>query len=327
MGNGSNAEYKMIKEITKLKKTTIAFAVSILVVPIIFSLIMITTIAAAPVILLDVAKTWITGWFDNPDEAIHRMEQWHSTIYPNFKNYGNYSGIGYAEAVSCYYFLENGKDINDSIPMGEYMNYFTGTIDMKSIYKEFSEMTGYEFNDVSTSRIDKLKTQIMSKRVNGLALESGGLVAAPIEAAIEWGTAIANDDSHGYSQITRNGNPNYDCSSFICYAMQNVGFNIPITSTHSMKRLFLAEGNWEWIPSYMLGDLTVYGVTSGQSGLKRGDILLNEQTHTEIYLGGGMSLGAHWDWDGRNGDSSGLEINIAQYWDSNWDGVLRYIGS
>ena len=91
--------------------------------------------------------------------------------------------------------------------------------------------------------------------------------------------------------------------------------------------MFLAEGHWEWIPSYQLGDLSNYGVLSGQSSLRRGDILLNEQNHTELYLGGGMSLGAHWDWDGVNGDSSGTEISVAQYWDSNWDGILRYTGS
>ena len=160
-----------------------------------------------------------------------------------------------------------------------------------------------------------------------MSLGRSELVAAPIEAAIKWGTAIANDNSHGYSQITRYGNPNYDCSSLVCYAMQAAGFNIAITSTHSMKNMFLAEGHWEWIPSYQLGDLSNYGVLSGQSSLRRGDILLNEQNHTELYLGGGMSLGAHWDWDGVNGDSSGTEISVAQYWDSNWDGILRYTGS
>ena len=56
------------------------------------------------------------------------------------------------------------------------------------------------------------------------------------------------------------------------------------------------------------------------------DILLNETEHTEIYLGNGLNLGAHWDWDGVDGDSSGKEICSGLYWDSNWDGVLRYVG-
>lgn len=44
------------------------------------------------------------------------------------------------------------------------------------------------------------------------------------------------------------------------------------------------------------------------------------------FLGNGLDLGAHWDWDGVNGNSSGKEICSGLYWDSNWDGVLRYMG-
>ena len=105
------------------------------------------------------------------------------------------------------------------------------------------------------------------------------------------------------------------------------GFNVPITSTHSMRLVFTNAGNWIWIPRSELGDISNEAVISGRSNLKRGDILLNETDHTEIYLGNGLNLGAHWDWDGVNGDSSGKEICSGLYWDSNWDGVLRYVGN
>ena len=32
---------------------------------------------------------------------------------------------------------------------------------------------------------------------------------------VEWAKNIAADDSHGYSQPRRNGNPDYDCSSLV----------------------------------------------------------------------------------------------------------------
>ena len=317
----------MTRELGKLKKFITIFAISVLLLPLLFTILAASSVVAAPIIALDAAKEWIAGWFENEDEALSNMTKWHADVYPHFKDYGSYTEINYAEAISCYYFLETGEDINEKIPMNEYMDYFTESQSIDQVYAEISEVTGFIFSEEKISRIQTLKTQIGSKKINSLALERGELVAAPIEAAIEWGTAIADDNSHGYSQVTRYGNPNYDCSSLVCYAMQSAGFNIDITSTHSMKNMFLAEGHWEWIPSYQLGDLSNAGVMGGRSLLRRGDILLNEQNHTELYLGGGMSLGAHWDWDGVNGDSSGLEINIAQYWDSDWDGILRYTGS
>lgn len=317
----------MTRELGKLKKFITIFAISVLLLPLLFSLLAAASVVAAPIIALDAAKTWIVGWFEDENTATNLLSKWHAEVYPNFEDYGSYEEVGYAEAISCYYFLETGEDINTKIPMREYMNYFTGDEQLEQVYTKIEEITGFIFSEEKISRIKTLKTQIVSKTINSMLLGRSELVAAPIEAAIEWGTAIANDNSHGYSQITRYGNPNYDCSSLVCYAMQAAGFNIAITSTHSMKNMFLAEGHWEWIPSYQLGDLSNYGVLSGQSSLRRGDILLNEQNHTELYLGGGMSLGAHWDWDGVNGDSSGTEISVAQYWDSNWDGILRYTGS
>ena len=37
---------------------------------------------------------------------------------------------------------------------------------------------------------------------------------------VEWAKNIAADDSHGYSQPRRTGNPDYDCSSLVYYALQ-----------------------------------------------------------------------------------------------------------
>ena len=41
-----------------------------------------------------------------------------------------------------------------------------------------------------------------------------------IENAISWALGIADDDSHGYSQLQnrRWGNPDYDCSTFVITA-------------------------------------------------------------------------------------------------------------
>ena len=108
-----------------------------------------------------------------------------------------YEEVGYAEAISCYYFLETGEDINTKIPMREYMNYFTGDEQLEQVYTKIEEITGFIFSEEKISRIKTLKTQIVSKTINSMSLGRSELVAAPIEAAFEWGTAIAIDNRHG----------------------------------------------------------------------------------------------------------------------------------
>ena len=43
---------------------------------------------------------------------------------------------------------------------------------------------------------------------------------------VEWAKNIAADDSHGYSQPRRTGNPDYDCSSLVYYALKQAGLDV-----------------------------------------------------------------------------------------------------
>ncbi len=64
------------------------------------------------------------------------------------------------------------------------------------------------------------------------------------------------------------------------------------------------------------------------SNLQRGDILLNELYHTEIYLGNNQNVGAHSDRGyPQTGDQTGTEVSVSGYYYHPWDGVLRYVGS
>ena len=146
-----------------------------------------------------------------------------------------------------------------------------------------------------------------------------------IENAISWALGIANDDSHGYSQLQnrRWGNPDYDCSTFVITAFANAGCDVEgATYTGNMRSVFENAG-FTWIPKSQI-DL------SNSSQLVREDILLNEANHTEIYIGNNQRVGAHtgtYDIYDRNspGDNNGREISIYNYSNSsNWDGVLRY---
>ena len=135
--------------------------------------------------------------------------------------------------------------------------------------------------------------------------------------------AIAKDDSHGYSQVNRNGNPDYDCSSLVIAVVDNSG--IPVkhngaSYTGNMLHSFLRSG---------FKDVTnTVNLTTG-AGLKAGDVLLTPHKHTEIYVGSGKRCGAHASETGgktgKKGDQTGDEISVKRYSNYPWKHVLRYV--
>ena len=120
---------------------------------------------------------------------------------------------------------------------------------------------------------------------------------------IQWCINIANDNTHGYSMTNRGGNPDYDCSSFVCSSLKYSGMYPTAyagATTGSMASMLLRLGF----------EQHAYNIDE----LQEGDILLSPRAHTEIYVGESngqkMSIGAHNDHDGNPGDSSGNEISV-----------------
>lgn len=139
------------------------------------------------------------------------------------------------------------------------------------------------------------------------------------EKAVAKAKEIALDDTHGYSQLQRQG-PDYDCSSLVCYVYSWAGANINgATYTGNMRQCMTAVG-WECISPAPSVDK-----------LQAGDILLNEIHHTAIYIGNGQLVEAFGDEFGgigkgaKTGDQTGKEIRIAPYYrfSKGWDCVLR----
>lgn len=124
--------------------------------------------------------------------------------------------------------------------------------------------------------------------------------AAPdqIEEALAWAVEIAEDDSHGYDKDNRCG-PDYDCSSFVSYALIAAGFELdgPV-STCTMKDALVGLG----FKAYRRGEVKP----------RRGDILLDPWRHAEFYLGKDRCVAAHDDYDYRSGDRTGKEINVRE---------------
>ena len=146
------------------------------------------------------------------------------------------------------------------------------------------------------------------------------LLMSKADFATSWAEAIANDDSHGYSQYSR-WNPDYDCSSLVISAYQNAG--VPVKDngasyTGNMYQVFTATG---------FADVTNQVNIATGAGLLRGDVLLRNG-HTALYCGNGLEVEACMDENGgiggEPGDQTGYEI-VIQYYNPNWSTVLRYI--
>lgn len=144
-----------------------------------------------------------------------------------------------------------------------------------------------------------------------------------IDKAIEYAVNIANDDSHGYDQINRWG-PDFDCSSLVIEAFAVAGTSVKAngaTFTGNMRKAFLASGFVDVTASVNLGNC---------DGMQRGDVLLNETKHTELYLGDGQTVTASINEKGttkggKTGDQTGREILVRAYHNHPWDCVLRYV--
>lgn len=140
-----------------------------------------------------------------------------------------------------------------------------------------------------------------------------------IDTALSWARRIAADESHGYDQANRWG-VDYDCSSFVISAYKAAGVPLTCTYTGNMRGDMLRNG---------FIDVTSSVTLSTGAGLQAGDVLLNHQRHTAMYIGNGQIVQASINEKGTTtggtpGDQTGREIYERSYYNYPWDCVLRY---
>lgn len=136
-----------------------------------------------------------------------------------------------------------------------------------------------------------------------------------VETYTDYMIAIANDDSHGYSQINRNGNPDYDCSSLLADALRKAGFNVNVNST--TRNLY--------------EQLKRCDFTSCSRPFRKGDIHLAVGHHVCVSTDSEHIVHASIDENGttkgrKAGDQTGKEICIRKYYTPSygWSYHLRY---
>ena len=149
-------------------------------------------------------------------------------------------------------------------------------------------------------------------------------MANKINEAVEFVINVCDDNSHGYSQVHRWGNPDFDCSSLIITAFEKSGVPVKTNGasyTGNMYNVFIKTG---------FVDVTKQVNLKTGEGLHYGDVLLTPNHHTEIYVGNGKLAGAHHDEKGgvigrQVGDQTGTEISVRKYYNYPWRYVLRYV--
>lgn len=149
-------------------------------------------------------------------------------------------------------------------------------------------------------------------------------MATVIDKAVQWAIDIANDDSHGYDWGSRWG-PDYDCATLVISAWEQAGVKVKTggaTYTGDMYDVFIKCG---------FSDVTSSCNLATGAGLKKGDVLLNVQRHTEMMISENQKVGAHINekegtYGGQTGDQTEHEIDVSDYKNYPWDYVLRYPG-
>lgn len=132
-----------------------------------------------------------------------------------------------------------------------------------------------------------------------------------IEKAVSWAEQIAADNSHGYSQVNRNG-PDYDCSSFIGTALSITGFAV---SKYSTTRNLESQ-------------LIKCGFKKCNAPWKRGDIHLAAGHHVTMSTDAShivhASQSENGGIDGETGDQTGREICVRSYYCLPYRNLVHY---
>lgn len=144
-----------------------------------------------------------------------------------------------------------------------------------------------------------------------------------IENYTRFAEEIAKDNTHGYDQVDRWGNPNFDCSGLVITALEQAGIPVKTLGATTTKNMAsrLAEAG-------MKNVINMISLASGKN-LKRGDVLLARNKHVVIYRGNGLVVGARLNeyghvTGGKSGDQTGKEICIHPYYNYPWTHVFRY---
>lgn len=235
------------------------------------------------------------------------------------KTYGTMSDSAMMECINI---LHQGGDAALKRILAKIAKPYTADKIYSALCEDPADPTPNQVGDYT----DRQKAVINMIHTYADNTEKEGIAMTKTEKAIRQMETWATDDSHGYDQDYRWGEKgDYDCSSAVIQAWQNAG--VPVKSggatyTGDMKNVFLKNG---------FKDITASVNRGTGTGLKRGDVLLNEAHHVAMYCGAGKEVEASINekgtaHGGRPGDQTGKEFLIRSYRNYPWHCILRYAG-
>lgn len=149
-------------------------------------------------------------------------------------------------------------------------------------------------------------------------------VAGSIKQMVTWALKIAEDQTHGYSQANRTG-PDYDCSSFVFYALDAGGFNAT-----SLNGGYAGTTDDIWPVLQRINGWKRYNWSDVSNSIMYGDILHRESGHAAIAISNDKTVEASGVGSGQGSPDTGdqgREIDNYNVQGRAWDYVYRYQGS
>lgn len=206
---------------------------------------------------------------------------------------------------------------------GEIWDYMTNPEKVVQIaIDKFTDISGWGgvFGSIASGAVSTVFDSVVDY-VKRLFDSSGG---GGVEKAVRWAIGIANDNSHGYDQANRWGNPDYDCSALVISAFEQAGIKLKSSGAYTTANLY------DIARKIGFKDITSSVNMGSADGMRRGDILLSRGHHTAIYIGDGKVVQASSNEHGGirggiPGDQTGKEIWTRPYYNYPWTDVLRYV--
>lgn len=146
---------------------------------------------------------------------------------------------------------------------------------------------------------------------------------ASVESMVSWAESTAADQSHGYSQAERTG-PNYDCSSFVFYALEAGGFK-----SIEVNDGYAGDTDAIWPALQKIGGWKRYSWNDVANSIQRGDILHRESGHVAIAISSEKTVEASGVNSGQGSPDTGdqgREIDNYNVQGREWNYVYRYQG-
>ena len=224
------------------------------------------------------------------------------------------------------------QNILNSLSSGSIGRYYIPatsavTAELESLSGKTGDWTGL-FNSPLSESMQNIKSMGGDPEQGGATISTAGtdcgtdgVAGQGIEKAINWAIMIANNNGYGYSVTAREtgwakwqSDPScnsscgdFDCSSFIAAALTEAEY-------FQTNPEFVTSTEGAALTGVGFKDITSSVNLTTDAGMQSGDILVNTEDHTAMYIGNNQVVQAADPADG---------IQVSSYYNYPWTNVYR----